>query len=222
MIEVNLHPDRGRKKGSSGRGFPIAIPAALKRIGGGGGSGGERDVWTMVAIGVPVLVLLVIGWLWLSQRSVRGDLEARLESAVQDSTRLVDLRMLSDSLTARRRRISERLDLVRTLDEGRFVWPHLLDEISRALPPYTWLTSIRQNATEPRLEVQLGGLSANPLAITRFVRNLQDSPYVAEVRILGSQQELIDNVAAQAFILMVAYEAPPPETVETVPLVEGI
>ena len=218
MIEVNLHPDRGGKKGSGRR---IALPAAFKRLGGGRAAEGQPDVWTMVTFGVPLLVLLVVGWLWFSQRSARSELEARLEAAVEDSTRLADLRMLSDSLTTRRRLISQRLDLVRALDEGRFVWPHLLDEISRALPAYTWLTSLRQNATDPRLEVQVDGMSANPLAITRFVRNLQDSPHVAEVRILGSQQEVVDNVSTQAFKLMLAYEAPPPEAIRTTPLGES-
>lgn len=175
----------------------------------------------MVAIAVPLVALLAIGWMWYSQRAERSELEVRLETAVEDSTRLADLRALSDSLTARRAEISQRLELVRSLDEGRFVWPHLMDEISRALPAYTWLTSMRQNGTEPRVEVQVDGLSANPLAITRFVRNLQSSPYVADVRILGSQQERVNNVATQAFKLVLAYESPPPTAVRTEPLVES-
>lgn len=219
MIEVNLHPERGRARRRSGGRFPISLPTSLPSFGGGGG--GERDIWSTLAIVVPLLALLGIGWMWYSQRAERGDLEARLETAVADSTRLADLRALSDSLTARRTAISQRLELVRSLDQGRFVWPHLLDEISQALPAYTWLTSMRQNATEPRLQVQVDGLSANPLAITRFVRNLQGSPYVAEVRILGSQQERVNNVATQAFRLVLAYESPPPAAIQTEPLVES-
>ena len=220
MIEVNLHPDRGRARRAARRGFPISLPKSFPKLG-GGGSGG-RDTWTTVAIVVPVLALLVVGWLWFSQRSQRSELETRLEAAVEDSTRLADLRALSDSLLARRARIGERLELVSSLDQGRFVWPHLLDEISRALPAYTWLTAVRQSAPEPNLDVQLDGLAANPLAITRFVRGLQESPFIGNVRILGSQQELVDNVAAQAFKLMVSYEEPPSGVVRTEPVVENL
>lgn len=219
MIEVNLHPDRGRARRRSGGRFPISLPTSLPRF--GAGEGGERDIWSTVAIVVPLLAFLAIGWMWYAQRAERSELQARLEAAIEDSTRLADLRALSDSLTARRTAISERLELVRSLDDGRFVWPHLMDEISRALPAYTWLTSMRQNSTEPRLQVQVDGLSANPLAITRFVRNLQSSPYVADVRILGSQQERVNNVATQAFKLVLAYEAPPASAIRTEPLVES-
>lgn len=221
MIEVNLHPDRGRSRGG-GRRLPISLPRSFPKFGGGGaGAGGGRDPWTILAIVVPVLALLALGWLWYGQRDQRGDLEARLESAVTDSSRLADLRSLSDSLTERRTRIRQRLDLVRSLDQGRFVWPHLLDEVGAALPAYTWLTALRRSATEPRLEVQVDGLAANPLAITRFVRNLQDSPYVGEVRMLGSQQELVDNVATQAFKLLVTYDSPPPDAIRTEPVLES-
>ena len=221
MIEVNLHPERGRARGGTGRRLPISLPTSFPRFGGGGGgAAGGRDIWTTLAVGLPVLVLLVVGWLWFSQRSERGALEVRLEAAVADSMRLSDLRALSDSLAAREGRIGRRLELVKSLDDGRFVWPHLLDEIGRALPSYTWLTSLRQNAARPQLQVQVDGLAANPLAITEFVRNLQASPYVGEVRILGSQQELVDNVAAQAFKLMIVYESPPPQTVRSEPAAE--
>lgn len=214
MIEVNLHPERGRAGRGAGRRFPISLPTSFPKFGrGGGGEGGGRDIWTTLAVALPLLVVLVVGWLWFSQRSERSELEARLETAVEDSTRLSDLRALSDSLTARESRIGRRLELVKSLDDGRFVWPHLLDEVGRALPSYTWLTALRRNSAEPQLEVQIDGLAANPLAITEFVRNLQRSPYVGEVRILGSQQELVDNVAAQAFKLMIIYDSPPPRAI---------
>jgi Tfp pilus assembly protein PilN len=158
-----------------------------------------------VAIVVPALVVLIVGWLWFSTRSERSTLEDEIAVAVQDSTRLADLRALSDSLISQDALIQERLRLVRSLDGGRFVWPRMLDEISRALPAYTWLTLVRRDAPFPDMRIQVDGIAANPLAITRFVRNLQDSPYISQARIMGSQQQLIENVPAQAFQLMLTY-----------------
>jgi Tfp pilus assembly protein PilN len=203
VIEVNLHPTGGRP----GRRRRPALSAPGWFGGGRGGSDG-RDPWSIAAIAAFVLAAVAIGGMWFAQRSNAAELEVRLEEAREDSTRLADLRVLSDSLIDRERQIRERLELVIGLDEGRFVWPHLLDEISRALPEYTWLTAVRVETPLPQLAVQLDGIAANPLAVTRFVRNLQTSDYVGQVRIMGSQQAEVENVAAQAFKLLVSYEDP--------------
>ena len=202
MIEVNLHPD-GSKRRRKGRGLP-KLPGWLKPT----GSGDGKDPWLIAAVAIPALVLLVVGWLWFSQRSERGEIDARIAEAVEDSTRLSDLRALSDSLMAREAQIRERLDLLSDLDDGRFVWPRLLDEISRALPNYAWLTSIREASAAPDLQVQVDGMAANPLAITAYVRRLQESPFVGQVRILGSQEQNLDGFSAHSFKLIVTYGEP--------------
>ena len=202
MIEVNLHPEGSRRR-RKGRRVPT-VPGWLKSKGTTGG----RDPWLIAAVVIPAIVLLVVGFLWMSQRRERGALDERLTEAVEDSTRLSDLRALSDSLMTRQSQISERLNLLRGLDDGRFVWPHLLDEFSRALPDFAWLTSIRQASGPPDLQVQLDGMAANPLAITAYVRNLQESPFVGEVRILGSQEQSLEGFSAHSFKLIVGYSQP--------------
>lgn len=214
MIEVNLHPAGAKARRRGRRSLRLPAWASVR-------AGEGRDRWFIAAVVVPALALLFVAGLWLTQRWERSSLEARLAAAVEDSTRLADLRALSDSLLARQALIRERLDLVRGLDENRFVWPHLLDEFSRALPSYTWLTAVRETSPLPGLQVQVDGLAANPLAITAFVRSLQASPYVGEVRIVGSQQQLIEDVAAQAFKLVVSYAPPPDSLVRRVPVVLG-
>ena len=203
MIQVNLHPE-GSKRRRKSRGMP-SVPAWLKPR---PGAGDGKDPWLIAAVAIPVLVFLVLGWLWTSQSGARADLDDRITEAVEDSTRLSDLRALSDSLMAREAQIRERLDLITGLDDGRFVWPRLLDEFSRALPDYAWLTSIRQAGGLPNLQVQLDGMAANPLAITAYVRRLQESAYVGEVRILGSQETNLDGFSAHSFKLIIGYAEP--------------
>jgi Tfp pilus assembly protein PilN len=43
---------------------------------------------------------------------------------------------------AKRDTVLRALNLIRAIDDDRFIWPHVLDEVSRALPPYTWLVSL--------------------------------------------------------------------------------
>ena len=203
MIEVNLLPE-GQKSRGGGR---------AKRRGGAGGlkglSGGPNR-WNLVLLVAAVVVPIAVLALWLGQRSEARALEDRLEAATADSARLADLRAISDSLTARQQMIRERVALVERLDRNRFVWPHLMDEVSRAVPDIVWLVNLQQVSPLPNVTIQIQGMAANPLAITEFVRNLQASEYLTDVQILGSQQqEVNDELAVQAFTLVATYRQPP-------------
>jgi Tfp pilus assembly protein PilN len=202
MIEVNLNPEAGRKRRRrrgllSGRGL-----ASLR-----GGLGG-REPWTTAAVAVVAVVLLGSGFLWLSQRSTASDIAERLATATTDSIRLSDLRALGDSLVARRQEIDDRLFLVQQLDGGRFTWPHILDEVSGALPEYAWLTSIKRLAPAPSLRVEIQGIAAAPLIITDFIQRLENSFFIDNVQIKTTALQEIEGLAAQGFTLEIAYNQP--------------
>ena len=102
------------------------------------GRGGPegRDPWTLAAISAFVLAVLAIGGMWFAQRSNAAELEVRLEEAREDSTRLADLRVLSDSLIDRERQIRQRLELgdktVKTIKSSRRLFEILIGKINGA------------------------------------------------------------------------------------------
>lgn len=215
MIEVNLLPDSQRSAARKRRkARRPSIGDSFRGVSLG------RDPWTTAVIAAGVVVTLGVLGLWLAQRAEASGLEDRLAEATADSARLADLRAISDSLTERRRMIRERITLIERLDRGRFIWPHLLDEISRALPQFAWITNLQQTSPIPNVAVQIQGMAANPLTITEFVRNLQASPYIDDVRIVGSQQqEIEDGLTVQGFTLVATYAAPAEGAERTQPLV---
>jgi Tfp pilus assembly protein PilN len=204
MIEVNLHPEgvkakakrRRQQKGRPVRGRPSA-----------------RSHWMTAMMAVLVGVPLLMAAFWFLNRSRDAGLQEQLEVAVADSARMSDLRALSDSLTERQQLIRDRVGIIRTLDEGRFVWPHVLDEVSEALPNFVWLTSLQEISPLPSLTIEIRGMAATALAVTEYVRRLEASPYLGFVRILGSQQQEAENaeIEVHAFTLLVDYTPPPVE-----------
>jgi len=204
MIEVNLLPEAQRSRGSRKRTRARASRPSLP------GTTNDRNPWRTALLAACVIVPAAMLFLWWSQRGDARALDTRIEAATADSARLADLRLVSDSLNARRQEIRDRVALVEALDRNRFVWPHLLDEISRAVPRLAWLSTLRQTAPMPDVEVQVQGVAANPLAITEFVRNLEASDYITDVRILGSQKQTLNDgeISVQAFTLSVRFTEP--------------
>lgn len=207
MIEVNLHPsgDRKRRKKGGGSGIDISMPdfgdvQILDSI--------RSDPWNAAFIGALVIVPLLVLGLWLGQRSEEQQLQSRLDEALADSARLADLRALSDSLTEREQEIRQRIQLVRELDQNRYVWPHLMDELAAALPSSAWVRAVKQQSPLPNLQVQVLGTAGTPLVITDFVRNLERSPYLRDVQIVGTNKQMVDGVSTQAFTLNMRYQSP--------------
>ncbi len=213
MIEVDLHPD-GKRGGGDRRGLALS---SLDRA--PGWHEVRADPWHAAFLVCLALVPLLVLGLWLSVRNDRSGLRIEIERVRADSARLGERAALGDSLAARREALAERIAAVRSLDRDRFVWPHLMDELGRALPQGAWLTAVTTERPLPEVLVRIEGRARAPLVITEYVRALQASPYVGGVEIRGSRRIALDRGYAQSFTLLVAYRAPPESGRRTRPLV---
>ena len=137
MIEINLLPGSGKKTRSDGFNLKAFAGQAGSRI---------KDPF-MIAAAVSILAATgSIGYLHMSQTAKADDLTERERRAVQDSTRYVAVLRERNRALAQRDSVQRQLEIIKSIDNDRFIWAHIMDEVSRALPPYTWLKSIQQSA----------------------------------------------------------------------------
>ncbi|HEX2078778.1 MAG TPA: PilN domain-containing protein [Longimicrobium sp.] len=132
MIEINLLPSGTQRR-----------PVAARRAGAGPSlpSLGADPRLAMLG-GAAVLFLLLAGyWFWTSGQA-RAEVQAQIEREAQDSVRLERTIALMKALDTRRDTIDRKMDVIRQVDTRRYVWAHLMDEVSRATPPFMWLTKL--------------------------------------------------------------------------------
>lgn len=141
MLTINLAPGN-RKAQKSGGKFDVA--AAVSSV-----TRNIRDPWLLASAASVIMSVGVVGVLYASQSKRSTELEQRTENALRDSTRYAKVLDARQRLTAERDSVHRQLQIIRTIDENRFNWAHILDEVSRALPAYTWLTSIEQTSQPP-------------------------------------------------------------------------
>ncbi len=213
MIEVNLQPG-GKKRGSRGPRFSLRLPTL---------GGFSRDLW-VVGSSVVVLAAVAIGsFLFITTSNFQGELEVRIEEARADSARYADLILQNDALLARRDSIAQRVEIIQEIDGDRYTWPHIMDEVARALPEYTWLTAILQVSLGEELQFRVEGRAGNPFALTRFMENLEASLFIRNVDLIATEQ-VIDEPGegvrrvVYRFQVEALFERPPAELIETVPL----
>ncbi|HET6762257.1 MAG TPA: PilN domain-containing protein [Longimicrobiaceae bacterium] len=228
MIEINLLPG-GTTRRPAGGGRQLRMPAMPA-------FGGDPRV---VAVGVAaIVVLLGSGYLYWRVSGRQQELQGKVEEAVADSTRLATTIKLVHDLEARQDTIREKIGIIRSVDQRRFVWPHVLDEVSHALPPYTWLTRLSSAEDAPAApaagppkpgappapaapagpRLTLEGNTATTQALTRFMKTLEASPMLRDVALITSSQTTDQGRVFLKFTLEARYETPDPASIRTVPL----
>jgi Tfp pilus assembly protein PilN len=140
MIQVNLLPGTSSK--SQGRSFDIG--GMLSNA-----TAGIRDKFMLAAVGSVGTVVLAVGLLFMSQSNLQRTLIDREQKAMQDSARYKVVLAAKDKAEATRDSLYQQVAIIKSIDDSRFLWPHLLEEISNALPQYTWLTVVTQTSAPP-------------------------------------------------------------------------
>jgi Tfp pilus assembly protein PilN len=162
-----------------------------------------------------------VAWLFLSLGPRQEEAQVALDEALQDSTRYSALIERTNLLLSRRDSIVQRVSIIQAIDQGRYVWPHILDEVARAVPDYTWVTQLQQIEGGRQPRVRIVGQAGNILALTVFMDQLEASPFLRAVRIIGSSLSQVESQLVYTFELEVSFEQPPRDFLETVPLIRS-
>jgi Tfp pilus assembly protein PilN len=248
MLEINLLPGGARKKAAAGPSIDFnAMFATIK--------GRMGDLWTVGGIAALVIALGAGGYLYWRQGHDRTVAETKLEKAQEDSARFAKVVAQRNAAQARRDTILRQVNLIRAIDDDRYIWPHIMDEVSKALPQYTWVTIMTfggtpqgstnivatpvqpkvkggdtvkvkvkkppvVETTPPRDQIMLRvtARAADVQAMTRFISQLEDSPFLSNVYLERSTPTNEAGTDFQGFQLIINYTRPDTLAIRRLPL----
>jgi type IV pilus assembly protein PilN len=120
-----------------------------------------------------VLAVLFIGWRFWALAHLSNQLDAEISAAQQETTRLHSVIQQVQQFEQRKAQLQQRVALIETLRKGQTGPVHMLDQISRALPPMLWLTELKQTNDD----IQIDGKCTNQTGVAEFISNLEASGY---------------------------------------------
>ena len=213
VIEINLVPG-AEKRRTSGPRAAIKLPS-LPSMGG--------DSRTPLALGGGLLLLLAALFMLWSTGARHAELTSQVAAEVRDSTRFAATIEMVETLQARQDTMQLKIGIIREVDRRRFIWPHLMDEISAAVPAYTWLTRVNAMPPADTLDrapgIAVQGNAGSTQALTRFMKNLETSPFIRDVTLVTSEQTEMDGRAVHRFSLEARYQEPDPGLLEMMPVI---
>jgi type IV pilus assembly protein PilN len=120
-----------------------------------------------------VVTAVLIGWRYWSIRQDQERIVLDIDAAKREEQRLSDVLKEVTDFESRRALLEKRVALIDELRKGQSAPVHVVDQISRALPEMTWLTSLKQEGYDVTLE----GRCLSLTALSDFVGNLEASRY---------------------------------------------
>jgi type IV pilus assembly protein PilN len=139
---------------------------------------------TVIGAALFVLTLSGLGWRYWSLGQQQAALEADIQSATQEEQRLGAILREVQQFENRKRQLEQRVTLINELRKGQNAPVHMVDQVSRALPEMTWITSLKQEGYQVTIE----GRCLTLTSLSDFVGNLEASNYFRKpVEIIDSK-----------------------------------
>lgn len=226
MITVNLRPGQKRKAASGGlKDFGERARGLFAKV---------KDPFLVGSVALCLGVAAFLGLGFISANAKLNALEPKLEAARDEYKRFDGLlrqkrraEMIRDSLLSQ-------ISTIRGVDGNRYVWPHVLDEVAKALPPYTWLTTLSAQVTPQAVTDTLDSVAVRPItfrmegrtmdlqAYTRFLRQLEASPWVTDVTPLEAKTIVEKERPVTSFTIQASFQRADSAYIRTVPLSQSV
>jgi type IV pilus assembly protein PilN len=171
MIRVNLlGSDRPAKKSKQKKASTPSAPGAV-----------QAYLFLVLFAGGAVVLCAALYWY---QSSKLQRLDADIASAQQRQKELQAIKVQVDALEAKRATFQRKVDLIEKLKADQSGPVHLVDEISKSLPDFVWLTVLEQTGENVKLTGQGNGLTS----VADFISALQRSGWFPNVDLVSSAQ----------------------------------
>jgi len=184
--------------------------------------GAVKDPWLIAGVVSWLVVLGAMTPLFLRSRGQVEALRPRLEKALTDSGRYAGLVKAKLDYERARDSVVSQINVIRDIDKDRYIWPHILDAVAKALPPYTWLDGLQMRASEGDTSLgagfQISGKTVDLQAFTRFLRNLEDSPFIEGVAHGATGLVSEEGREVTTFVINARYQVPDSTQITLQPL----
>jgi len=190
MIRINLlKPEAKELKEAA------VSPGALKVTG--------RNYGSLVFL----LLVIGLGALYFLQQKAFDRENALLDQARQEKSQLQYVEAKLEEQRLARESLDKKITLIETLNAQRDLAPRLMDEMSRRLPEWVWLTEVVYDAKG----LQIKGRALSNNLVADYISSLESSPQVMNVNLVSSTQRTTKADQYLEFALRATVERKLPE-----------
>ncbi|MGD2244956.1 MAG: PilN domain-containing protein [Candidatus Aminicenantes bacterium] len=163
----------------------------------------ERKPFPMTSlIGLFVIAAIALGYLQLNAIKKEENL---LNAAEEEKNKLKDVLSKLETVQGQQELILRKIELIKQLKAQQGIAVIVLDEISKQIPRWVWLTEVSFS----RQQVRIRGRATDNSMIADYIYNLETSPYFSNIDLKSSTRRQAKNNEYFDFSLSAMYVIPP-------------
>jgi Tfp pilus assembly protein PilN len=187
MIDINLmRREKGRREAAPRRarrpGVSVKVPFNLT---------------TLFIVVIVLLLVIVLGGIHINQTNTIQGLQSSIRKAEVERAQLQDKINLIQDLKQREDRLKVKFGVISDLDRNRFFSAQLLEEISKSLPDYCWVTTL----TETPGAIAMEGSAFTNMTVAEFMDRLSSSPMFQNVELASTERQATEGKQTIKFVL---------------------
>jgi len=134
-------------------------------------------------------LIVVLALFFLTQRSALNKERNLLRIVKEEKSKLQDVSAKLKKLRDQKETFERKINLINELKDHQSVAVSIMDEISKNIPEWVWLTEITYRSKK----LQLKGRALSNNLIADYIANLEASPYFENVNLISSSQKATRN-----------------------------
>lgn len=145
---------------------------------------GARKGPTLGNLIILLLIIALAATYFLQKKAIDKE-TALLAAAKEEKSQLQYVIQKLDEVNRQKSSLERRINLINQLKSQQGVAVHIMDEISKCLPEWVWLTETSFNGKQ----IQIKGRALSNNLIADFIFNLENSPVLESVNLVSSTQK---------------------------------
>lgn len=134
-------------------------------------------------------LIVVIALFFLTQRSGLNKERNLLRIVQEEKSKLQDVSAKLKKLRKQKETFERKINLINELRDHQSIAVNIMDEISKNIPEWVWLTEITYRSKK----LQLKGRALSNNLIADYIANLETSPCFENVNLISSSQKTARN-----------------------------
>lgn len=194
MIRINLLKPEKKEIAAA----PDAAPAEVREV-------KEKKKQPFMVLIFPVVAIAIVA-LFIMQKNETAKEQKMLDEVREEKKSLEYVLVKLDELDQQREDLQRKINLITELNHAKNNAVIIMDELSKSLPEWVWLTE----ASYAGNMVRLIGRSVSNNLLADYIFNLKESPYFSNINLISSTQRSTQNNQYLEFSLTARYSLPPP------------